>query len=55
MAQTYLMDEYKANQLFDTAVYLAYKSLANPTDETILSLFGWLVYKYDMPWQALLH
>ncbi|MER1969156.1 hypothetical protein, partial [Castellaniella sp. GW247-6E4] len=50
---THPMDENIANQLLDTAIYLAHASLDDPDDETVLSLFEWLVHTYRTSKQAL--
>lgn len=39
------MDESIVERLFDYAVYLAYCGIGNPSDETILSLMSWLLYR----------
>lgn len=47
------MDETIANQLFDAALHLAHASLDDPDDETVLSLFEWLVHTYRTSTPAL--
>lgn len=41
------MDESLASRLLDYAIYLVCSSTDEPTDEAILSLFGWLAYEID--------
>lgn len=45
--QTAEMDECLANRLLVYAIYLACSGTEEPTEEAILSLFGWLAYEID--------
>lgn len=39
-----LFDEETAEELFQLAIEFSYKSIAEPSDETVLSFIGFLLY-----------